>query len=65
VTVVQELLKDPRVNSTLGDHGRTPLWWASYKEKHTSGRDLGDVKKGKWSDDQGYTALEIAREEHD
>ena len=58
--VVELLLKDPRVDITLDDDGRTPLWWASWSGKHqviewliASDRDLGDVKC--------YTALEIAR----
>ena len=72
VFVVQELLKDPRVNTTLDDDcGRTPLWWASHDGNHeviewliASGRDLGDVmnKKGKISEDgEDYMTLEVAR----
>ena len=75
VFVVQELLKDPRVNTTLDDDcGRTPLWWASHDGNHeviewliASGRDLGDVmnKKVKISEDgEDYTALEASREEN-
>jgi len=53
------LLKDPRVDITLGDEGFTPLWHASRYGKHevvewliASGRDLGEIG----------TALEIAEE---
>jgi len=70
VSVVHELLKDPRVDVTLPDHrGCTPFWWASYEGHRriiewliASGRELGDVAnvKGKWND-QEYTALETAR----
>ena len=73
VSVVQLLLKDPRVDITLEDHnGRTPLWVASRNAQQkviewliASGRDLGDVKnkRGKhWVEEQGYNALETARE---
>jgi len=70
VSVVQLLLKDPRVDVTLADEDEwTQLWWASWKGRYgmiewliASGRDLGDVnQKGIWSDKE-YTALEIARE---
>jgi len=71
VSVVEVLLKDPRVDITLGDNnGCTPLWWASFMGHHeviecliASGRDLGDIKnkKGKYDDGKDYTVLEIAR----
>ena len=72
MSVVQVLLKDPRVDVTLEDNnGCTPLWWASsygclevIAWLIASGRDLGDVqnKKGNdWEDGKGYTALEIAK----
>jgi len=72
VSVVQLLLKDPRVDITLADNkGCTPLWKAAFFGKHqvvewlvASGRDLGDLnKKGKYLDHQEYTALEVARKE--
>ena len=57
VSVVQVLLKDPRVDVTLDDNnGCTPLWWASRCGKHevvewliASGRDLetSRTRKGK------------------
>jgi len=67
-SVIQVLLKDPRVDVTLCDHeGHTPLWWASWKGKQeviewliASGRDLGvNLKGDHWG--QASTALEIAR----
>ena len=71
VGVIRLLLKDPRVDITLGDNnGCTPLWWASFMGHHeviecliASGRDLGDIKnkKGKYDDGKDYTILEIAR----
>ena len=70
VGAVQVLLKDPRVDITLTDNwGCSPLCYASsgYHEVVeyliANGRDLGDVKntKGRSSDDQDYTCLEIAR----
>ena len=77
MSVVEVLLKDPRVDVTLDDDkGRTPLWFASRDGQHelfewliASGRDLGDIenKTGKNWDDEGwkdYTALEIAREKN-
>ena len=70
MSVLRFLLKDPRVDITLGDkNGITPLWCASYKGNLeviewliSSGRDVGYVenKKGKWWG-KDYTALEIAR----
>ena len=70
VSVVQVLLKDPRVDVTLDDKdGRTPPWWASCSSWYeviewliASGRDLEDIehKKGKYGG-KDYTALEIAR----
>ena len=57
VSVVRVLLKDPRVDVTLDNKGRTPLWWGSIYARYevvewfiASGRDLGDIenKKGKW-----------------
>ena len=76
VSVVEVLLKDPRVDVTLDDnYGFTPLWHASLCGNReiiewliASGRYLGDVKnkkgKDRW-DGKDYTALEIAaREEH-
>jgi len=67
MSVVEVLLKDPRVDVSLDDnYGCTPLWWASCYGRHeviewiiARGRDLGDVKKN-WIDG-GYKALEIAR----
>ena len=55
MSVIQLLLKDPRVNVTMANNdGCTPLWWASHQGKHdvvewpmASGRDLGDVRKTK------------------
>ena len=70
VSIVQLLLKDPRVDITLADESkRTPLWWASLYGRNeviewliASGRDLGDLnQKGDWQDGQEYTALEIAQ----
>jgi len=71
VSVVEVLLKDPRVDVTLNDDkGCTPLWLASCFGRQkvnecliASGRYLGDIenKKGKNWDDREYTALEIAR----
>ena len=73
-SVVQVLLKDPRVDITLDDdNGRTALWIASSFGEHeviewfiASGRDLGDFKNknGRDWDSKSYTALEIAREEN-
>jgi len=73
VSVVEVLLKDPRVDVTLEDNWqRIPLWYASLGGKLevvewfiASGRDLGDIKskKGKY-DFNSYTALEIARKEN-
>ena len=70
MSVVQVLLKDPRVDITQEDgRGRTPLW-TSHDGKHevvewliASGSDLGDIenKIGKHCDGKNYTALEIAR----
>jgi len=71
VSVVELLLKDLRVDTTLDDNkGCTPLWWAACYGQHeviewliASGRDLGDTenKRGKRWDGKEYTALEIAR----
>ena len=72
MSVVQVLLKDPRVDITLEDYnGCTPLRWASWYGRHeviewliANGRDLGDIKNKKgnpWEDSPGCTALEIAR----
>ena len=67
MSVIQVLLKDPRVDITLAnDRGRT--WWASWNALLkvvevliASGRDLGDLNQ-KGTDGYGdYTALEIAR----
>jgi len=66
------LLKDPRVDVTLGDNdGCTPLWHASYYGRNkviewliASDRDLGIEQKGKWGNIEDYTALEIARKEN-
>ena len=73
MSVVQVLLKDPRVDVTLDDKNRrTPLWMASCYGHCTvvewliaSGRDLGDIynKEGKHYDDSRYNALEIAQRE--
>jgi len=70
VSVVEVVLKDPRVDVLLDDNnGCTPLWWASFNGHHeviewlvASGRDLGDTKnkKGKWIG-KDHTALAIAR----
>jgi len=70
VTVVEVMLKDPRVDITPDDiDGRTPLWWASRNGHHeilerliARSSDLGDLKnkKGKMIG-KDYTALEIAR----
>jgi len=76
VSVVELLLKDPRVDITLDDNmGRSPLWWASYNGSHeviewfiASGRDFGDVKSkktGRDYDGKDYTALENARKNKD
>jgi len=72
VTVVEVMLKDPRVDITPDDiDGRTPLWWASRNGHHeilerliARSSDLGDIenKKGKMIG-KDYTALEIARRE--
>ena len=70
MSVFEVLIKDPRVDITLADDtGHTPLWWASCCGNHkiveciiASGRDLGDVEKGKYNG-QDYTAIEIARRE--
>ena len=72
VAVVWVLLKDLRVNVTLGDLDQcTPLWLASYNGRHeviecliASGRDLGDINKQGWDSglERDCTALEIARE---
>jgi len=58
VSVVQLLLRDPRVDVTLDDNmGRTPLWHASSEGNLeviewliASGEDLGDIghAKGNW-----------------
>ena len=74
VSIVEVLLKDPRVDITLGDRNDcSPLWYASrdgilevIERLIASGRDLGDVrnKTGKNFDSKEYTALEIAREEN-
>ena len=74
MSVVEVLLKDPRVDITLGDRNDcSPLWYASrdgilevIERLIASGRDLGDVrnKTGKNFDSKEYTALEIAREEN-
>ena len=70
VGIVQELLRDPRVDVTLHDSGwHTPLWWASWNGNRevvewlmASGRDLGDIENKK--DWKGNTALDIARKEN-
>ena len=72
MSVVEVLLKDPRVDVILDDdNGCTPLWWASFCGHYeviegliSSGRDLGDImnKKG-LGGGKDYTALEIARKE--
>ena len=64
------LLRDPRVDITLGDElGCTPLWFASCLGRCeviewliASGRDLGDLnKKVEFLGDNDYSAFEIAR----
>ena len=70
VGIVQELLRDPRVDVTLHDSGwHTPLWWASWNGNRevvewlmASGRDLGDIENKK--DWKGNTARDIARKEN-
>ena len=72
MSVVEVLLKDPRVDATQDDnYGCTPLCYAARYGRHTvierliaSGRDLGDIKnkKGKWVEGEDYTALEIAKQ---
>jgi len=73
VSVVQLLLKDPRVDVTVADKGKcTPLWLVACFGNFevvmwliASGRDLGDLnKKGKWQDGKS-TALEIATKENE
>ena len=71
--MIQLLLNDPRIHTALEDqNGGTPLWYAACFGRRevimgliASGRDLGDVenKKGKHSDREYYTVLEIARRE--
>ena len=72
LSVIEVLLKDPRVNSTLGDkYGDPPLWHAccgGYPEVVerliASGRDLGDLNL-KWGEGKKCTVLEIAQKEHE
>ena len=56
MSVVELLLKDPRVDVTQDDNSgcTPPLWHASRKGKHeviewliASGRDLGDIENNK------------------
>jgi len=71
VEVVRLLLKDRRVDITLGDcNGCTALWWAAFFGRlgviewlMASGRDLGDLNKNikYWGDDgKEYSAIDIA-----
>ena len=77
VSVVQLLLKDPRVDASLADgYGRTPLWKASCQGLIeivewliASGKDLGDLNKKVEQERDGkpreFTVLEIAMERID
>jgi len=68
VSVVEWLLKDPRVNITLADeYGRTALWHATFfghlqvvEWLVASGKDLGDLHQKGNDGDGEYTPLEIA-----